>query len=415
MSKKKILLLSDHLMSTSGVATQSRFLVEGLINTGRYSFVQFGGAKKHEDYRTGRVNDDLVIKPVDGFGSRDQIRQALAIERPDALMLFNDPRFFITNVFEAEEEIHQICPIVYWHLWDNPPFPEFNRVLYDSTDLINCINYPTYEMLKDRYPDRTHFIPHTVPPTLYRPLPHEDRVRMREVLLGCHRKDHFIALWVSRNARRKMPSDVIVAWSHFIKEMEVKYGHRKATLIMHTDPLDMEGPNLHHVLEVTDMKGSVVFSNNRVEFSDMNNLYNVADVTCAISCNEGFGLSMLESMMAGVPIIAQKTGGMTRQVINHATGEENGVALDPDVKCLVGSQFVPYIYEDYVSHKTISSAFMKMYEMGPERRHELGLKAHDYACSEFNLSKMIDDWDRTMSDTIDNWRSRYSRWEVRSL
>jgi hypothetical protein len=25
-----------------------------------------------------------------------------------------------------EDEIHQICPITYWHVWDNDPYPAFN-------------------------------------------------------------------------------------------------------------------------------------------------------------------------------------------------------------------------------------------------------------------------------------------------
>ena len=31
MSKKKVLVLSDHALSTSGVGCQTRFLIEGLI------------------------------------------------------------------------------------------------------------------------------------------------------------------------------------------------------------------------------------------------------------------------------------------------------------------------------------------------------------------------------------------------
>ena len=42
--KKTILMLSDHPLSTSGVGTQARWLIHGLINTGKYSFRCFGGA-----------------------------------------------------------------------------------------------------------------------------------------------------------------------------------------------------------------------------------------------------------------------------------------------------------------------------------------------------------------------------------
>ena len=88
MKKKKVLILSDHALSTSGVGTQTRHLVMGLLEKGGYQFRQFGAALKHTDYRTIVVNDDFVIKPIDGFGDRDTIRITLATEKPDILLIF---------------------------------------------------------------------------------------------------------------------------------------------------------------------------------------------------------------------------------------------------------------------------------------------------------------------------------------
>ena len=151
--KYKILMLSDHALSTSGVGTQSRFLINGLLEKGCWSVRQFGAAIKHDDYRTVVVNEDFIIKPTNGFGSPESLRVVLATEKPDVLFLFTDPRFF-TWVWEMEDEIHQICPIVYWHVWDNKPTPRFNDVLYDSTDLINCHSHLTYEMVSENFPEK---------------------------------------------------------------------------------------------------------------------------------------------------------------------------------------------------------------------------------------------------------------------
>ena len=118
---------------------------------------QFGAALKHADYRTVVVNEDLIIKPIDGFGSKEMLRIALATEKPDLLFIFTDPRFFIW-LFDMEDEIHQICPIVWWHVWDNYPFPEFNNSFYQATDLLNCHSHMTYKMIKDRYPEKTNFV-----------------------------------------------------------------------------------------------------------------------------------------------------------------------------------------------------------------------------------------------------------------
>jgi len=409
--KKKVLMLSDHPLSTSGVGVQSRYLIQGLIQTGKWSFRCFGGAVKHDKYDTIKVNDDFVVKPTNGFGDKNLLRMTLAIERPDVLLLFTDPRFFIW-VWEMEDEIHQICPIAYNHLWDNPPWPEFNRVLYESTDLINCINWPTYQMVHERFPDKTNYIPHAVPKELFHPLPEAERTRLKSLILGKDRVDHFVVLYVSRNARRKMPSDIILSFKMFLDEMEKKHGHRKASLVLHTDPMDPEGPNLHHVIDMFHLRDHIVFSKERIGFEQMNALYNVSDTVVNRSCNEGFGLPTLEMMMAGKPIIVLKTGGLTRQVEDSETGEQYGIGLDPEVRTLVGNQMVPYIYEDFISHETLRDAITQMYEMGEDERLKLGARAREHALKDYDMGRLIKDWDTTLSQLVTDWHGKkHPRWE----
>ena len=141
----------------------------------------------------------------------------------------------------------------------------------------------------------------------------------------------------------------------------------------------------------------------------MNNLYNISDAYINISLAEGFGLGTLEAMQAGVPIIALKTGGMSRQVINHKDGSINGVALPVEFKALVGSQHVPYIYEDYVSQKTVATGIMELYELGKDKRREIGEKARQYVLEEFSYQKTIDLWNDSLLDTIENWKSKQDR------
>ena len=414
MQKKTILLLSDHPLSTSGVGTQARWLIHGLIATGKYKFKCFGGAVRHEDYRTVVVNEDFVIKPTNGFGDRNMLRQVLATERPDVLMLFTDPRFFIW-VWEMEDEIHQICPIAYNHLWDNGPWPEFNRVLYESTDLVNCINWPTYQMVKERFPEKTNYIPHGVPKELYYPVSDEDSIKFKKKVLGNDRVDHFVPMYVSRNARRKMPSDILVSWKQFLDALQTKHGHKKATLLMHTDPLDHEGPNLYHVVEMLGISDNVKFSKGRVDFNEMREIYAACDTVVNRSSNEGFGLPTLEAMMCGKPIIAIKTGGLSRQVEDINTGEQYGIALEPDVKSLVGNQMVPYIYEDLISHEKLANAFMEMYEWGPDKRKQVGQRALEHAHKDYDLKEIVSSWDNSLSKLISDWENRPQRWEVKSL
>jgi glycosyltransferase involved in cell wall biosynthesis len=314
-----------------------------------------------------------------------------------------------------EDEIHQVCPIAYNHLWDNYPWPDFNKVLYESTDLINCINWPTYQMVKERFPEKTNYIPHAVPKEIYHPLPEDEQKKHKIAILGQSRADHFTVLFVSRNARRKMPSDILVSWKKFIEQLNEKHGHSKATLVMHTEPLDPEGPNLLHVVDALGIKDNIVFSKDRIEFQDMNKLYNACDTVVNRSCNEGFGLSTLEAMMCAKPIIAIKTGGLTRQVEDLETGEQFGIGLDPDAKSLVGNQLVPYIYEDYITHDSLTNAFMQMYEWGPEKRKKIGERALEHANKDYDLNNVISSWDKTLTNLIETWQTTHKPWEIKKI
>ena len=413
-NKFKVLVLSDHALSTSGVGTQTRHLINGLLKKGCWSFRQFGAAMKHSDYRTVVVNDDFIIKPIDGFGNRDLIRVTLATEKPDLLLIFTDPRFFVW-LFEMEDEIHQICPIAWWHVWDNDPFPSFNDSFYKSTDLINCHSYMTYELIKDKYPDKVNFIPHSIPSDLFFPIDDIAKRAYKRSILGPDRVDHFTAVWINRNAKRKRPNDVLESWKIFLDNLQEKYGHRNATLIMHTDPVDTEGPNLFATTDMLKIENNVMFSKDRLEFEKINVLLNISDVCINISFAEGFGLGTLESMSVGTPIIAAKTGGLTRQVIDHRDGSHNGVGLDIDTRVLVGSQAVPYIYEDYVKNENVAKAFMKMFEMTPQERADLRKKVRNYALSEFSYQKTIDDWHDTSINLIKTWKEKRKNWEVTSI
>lgn len=414
-NKKKIVLISDDLRATSGVGTQSRYLAFGLAATGKYKICQLGAAIKHENYNVEQVHPDIVVKPIDGFGDRNLYRQLLATERPDAVILFNDPRFFI-QAFEVHDEFHQICPIVYNHLWDQCEYPPmYNKNIYDCVDTFMCINRPTYEFLKPMYgDDAVRWAPHALPKDLFRPLSETQAKYHRSTTLP-GREDHFVVTWCNRNAHRKRPADVMWAFKMFLDKLKAERGHAKATLLMHTDPGDVEGPNLLHVLDLFKINDNVVFSKQILDFESMNKLYGISDTVLNISFAEGFGLGTLEAMYAGKPIIAVKTGGLERQVVDHTDGSENGIALPVDCKKLVGSQATPYIVEDIVKPETVAEALWKMYEMGPDARRELGAKAMRYAHKEFGMDNLINSWDEALQWTFDNWRARRRPWSKKVI
>ena len=130
--KKKIFIISDHPLAPSGVGTQTRYIINALLQTGRYKVVCLGGAMKHKNYAPQKVDgfgEDFIIYPVDGYGNAEMIRSALFTERPDVVWFMTDPRFW-GWLWEIENEIRSVMPIVYYHVWDNYPYPKFNRRYY---------------------------------------------------------------------------------------------------------------------------------------------------------------------------------------------------------------------------------------------------------------------------------------------
>lgn len=153
MRKKRILLMSDDLRMTSGVATVSKEIVMGTLE--HYDWVQIGGAVKHPEegkiidmskatQELTKVKDAyLKIYPVSGYGNPDILRQLIDIEKPDVIMMFTDPRFW-EWLFQMEREIRTRIPIAYLSLWDCLPDPMWDGVNYASCDLIMSISKQSY-------------------------------------------------------------------------------------------------------------------------------------------------------------------------------------------------------------------------------------------------------------------------------
>ena len=414
MSKKiKVLVLADHPFSPSGVGTQTRYMIEGLLASGQFSFVCFGGAVRHEDYspqKWDKHGDDLVVFPVDGYGTQEAVRSIIRTERPDMLWFMTDPRFF-PWLWEIEDEIRSLIPMVYYHVWDNYPYPDFNKTWYNSSDVVVAISKVTHDIVKNVSPEvESHYLPHAVNPKIFKPLSDTEKKELREKSsIG---EDKFVVFWNNRNARRKHPGTLIFWFKEFLDRV----GHDNAQLLMHTDPHDPHGPDLNAVIQNLGLtSGQVMFSTSKLEFPQMAALYNIADVTVNISDAEGFGLSTLESLSSGTPIIVNMTGGLKEQVTD---GEEwFGVGIEPCSKAVIGSQDIPYIYEDRINKQEFLAALEKIYNMSAEERKELGQKGINHVEKNYNFENYVVRWRQILEDVHKNrgcWKNRkkYNHWEL---
>ena len=405
--KIKVFVISDHPFAPSGVGTQTRYVIESLLKTGRYQFICFGGAVEHPDYtpqKTEQWGDDLVVFPVKGYGTQEMVRSLIIQQKPDMLWFMTDPRFY-QWLWDMENEIRVHIPMVYYHVWDNFPLPKFNKPFYDSTDVIATISKVTDDIVRGVAPDvECHYLPHAVDMNIFKPLSEEQRMDFRRQQMGPDSEDKFICFWNNRNARRKMSGSLI--W--WFNEWAEKVGPDNVKLIMHTDPKDPNGQDLEAIIKELDADdGRILISRGKVDPGQLSAMYNIADCTINISDAEGFGLATLESLSCGTPIIVNMTGGLQEQVTD---GEEwFGIGIEPASKAVIGSQQVPYIYEDRVSKKDFHDALDRMYALSREERRELGLKGRGHIDKNYNFEEFCNKW----VELMDSIHERYGSWEDR--
>ena len=418
MTKKKILVLSDHPLSPSGVGTQTKYMIEALLKTGRYQFICLGGAMKHADYTPQKVEpwgDDFRIFPVDGYGNHEIIRSVLQKERPDALWFMTDPRFY-GWLWEIENEVRANLPMVYYHVWDNFPPPQFNADFYNSNDVVACISKVTHEIVKTVSPEvESHYVPHAVNEAYFHPVKTDEEkekiANLRQSITSGKTKKK-IFFWNNRNARRKQ-SGTLIWW---FKEWLDKVGHDKALLLMHTDPKDQHGQDLPHIINhlgVTD--GQVLLSTNKVSSEELASLYRVADYTINISDAEGFGLSTLESLSCGTPIIVNMTGGLQEQVTDGKS--VFGFAIEPSSKTVIGSLQVPYIYEDRISQRDFERALTKALKNPTKKYRQMASQGRRHVLKSYNFETFEKSWVELMDKVIEehgSWETRtgYQRWQL---
>ena len=445
MAKKKILLMSDDLRMHSGVATVSKDIVFETLH--QYDWVQMGGAIKHPE--AGKVIDmseylqkDFGIKdgylriyPVDGYGNEDLLRDVIALEKPDAILHYTDPRFWIW-FYNMEAEIRQTTPIFYYNIWDDLPDPQYNTNYYKSSDLLMGISKQTYGINKRLLPDyedwQITYVPHGISERRF------NKVEDDNVSLIDFDSKHGIAnkkfkiLYSNRNIRRKQPGDVLLAYKYFMDGLTPEQ-REECVLVFHCSPVDDNGtdlPRVHkHLCPEYDVCFTYETDGRPFDDNDMNLLFNSADVYINLASNEGFGLGSAEALTVGTPIIVNVTGGLQDQCgfkkdgelltpedyvelgSNHkGTHTEHGewvFPVYPTNRSLQGSPMTPYIFDDRCQPEDAALQLKKLYDLGREERKRLGSLGTEFCKENLMTSKaMGQEFISSMDGAFDNWKPK---------
>ena len=444
--RKKILLLTDDIRVHSGVAHIGREMV---INTSHhYNWVQIAGAVKHPEAgqrhdlsadtntKAGIEDSSVILYPTDGYGNPDLVREIIKIEKPDAIFLITDPRYFVW-LFQIENEIRKEIPIVYLNIWDDYPAPMYNKEFYESCDALFGISKQTVNInrivLGNKANDRIlKYVPHGLNDNNFRILP-QDNPELKEFknLLTKGKEYDFVLLFNSRNIRRKSIPDAILAWKLFTDQLP-KEKASKCLFVLHTEPVTDAGTDIPAVIEYFFPKNDhhVILSTDKLDTERMNLLYNSADGVILLSSAEGWGLSLTEALLTGTPIIANTTGGMQDQMrfedengnwiefdkdfpSNHrGTYKTHGkwaLPVYPTSRSIVGSPPTPYIYDDRCDAEDAANRIMELYNMTSEERKERGKAGREWATSDeagFTSKQMSQRIIEGVDELFDTWEPR---------
>ena len=405
--KITVLTISDHPLLPSGVGTQTKYVIEALLRTGKFDVISLGGAVKHQDYTPQKVDGypgKWEIYPVDGYANPQIVNAFLNDRKPDILYFMTDPRFY-EWLWAIDDSIRENVPMVYYHVWDNYPYPAFNQRYYESNDVIASISKVTSDIVRNVAPEvEEHYVPHAVDSTIFNKKSPEEIQKVIEN--NPPLKDRFVFFWNNRNARRKQTGSLLYWFRNFLNLPDVD--RNKVCLFLHTDPNDPHGQPIQYLVDTLGFKeGEVVLSTNKLPSEQMSMLYNLADCTVNISDAEGFGLATLESLSCGTPIIVNMTGGLQEQVTD---GERwFGIGIEPASKAVIGSQQVPYIYEDRISEEDFLSALLEMYKKTPEERERLGELGQEHIQKNYSFEAFNEQWVNLMTGIYEN----HGSWETR--
>ena len=451
--RKKILLLSDDIRFTSGISTMAKEMVVGTAH--RYNWVNLGAAIQHPEQGkkldvshdtntiTGLTDTSVHIYPSSGYGSPEILRQLIDIEKPDAIMFFTDPRYWIW-LFQMENEVRKKIPMIYLNIWDDLPAPLYNKPYYESCDALMAISKQTANInrlvLGDKAKDKViKYVPHGINENMFYPITKDmtdnyNKVQaMRQKFFG-NDQPEFTILYNARNIRRKCLPDLIAGYTQFCDSIGVEKA-KKCALLLHTQPVDENGTDLFAVVDLLcdPSYQRVVFSTDRNSTQDMNILYNTSDVIALPSSNEGWGLSLTEGMMCGKPIIATVTGGMQDQMrfedkkgkwidfddkfcSNHfGTYKKHGkwaFPVFPSNMSLVGSIPTPYIWDDRMDFRDIAKQIEKVYDLktnSTEEYQEICKAAREWATSDESMQSAS--W--MCKNVIDAVEQTFKKWKPR--
>ena len=188
--------------------------------------------------------------------------------------------------------------IGYFPVDGGPVYPPWEPILKNADEIVAMSEFGQQVLATGLPSKRIQVILHGVDSGKFRPLAERPALKSHERFRG-----KFVVGCVARNQPRKNIPALVKAFARLSQRIDNLH------LYLHMDPCDV-GYDIVTLLRRYGLEGkadvSVPNFNLSQPLSDeqLNRLYNLFDVTVLPSTGEGFGLPIIESLAAGVPVVA---------------------------------------------------------------------------------------------------------------
>lgn len=331
--KKKILCWSDSVTASTGFATVAKHVLRGLYDTGKYEIdqlaINYNGEFFDKNVYPYQLSAARLTDPKDPYGNR-MFLQAIASGDYDFVWIMNDT-FVVHKIADELNKLREqmrtakkkVPKVIFYYPVDCKVMPEFAGMLEASDWNVAYCNFGLEETKKalPHLLDKTSIITHGVDISTFTQLPEKIRQDLRMKYFKISDPNTMLFINVNRNSIRKQMAHTILAFNEYKKNV-----NSNSKLYLHTAPQDTT-IDLYAAVEDLGLSKTtdVIFPKNYAAHKPfpvqlLNGLYNCADAYITTTLGEGWGLTHIEAMACGVPVICPQNTTFPEQLHNGERG-----------------------------------------------------------------------------------------------
>ena len=362
--------MSDSPLVASGFGRVTREVVSRLCTEPGIEVACLGWS--HDGWPHSKERFAPTIFPT---GAQDQGRSVLerAVDefQPDLVVTLGE--LWMLDWLPSHPARRKFAWAAYIPVDGGPFYPPWEPMLRDADVLIAMSEYGR-GILQGGLPNRKiQMIPHGVDCSVFRPLENRDRRPARvagKTVVGC----------VARNQARKNIPALVAA---FARASAVD---AKLHLYLHMNPCDV-GLDLVTLLHRHRLQGRADVSHPEIGVTTpvpdahLNEIYNLMDMMVLPTMGEGFGLPILESFAAGIPVIATDCSACSELV------QGRGMLARVAATMTCGMNLIS---QALVDESHLADCILAL-ENDEALRREYGVKARAFA-ETLDWSRLIPSW-----------------------